>query len=182
MRHPLSLRPLLISGLLTLLSLACASTGTEISDASPVPASQPEPRPADTASGPEHAAVSEGQSDRAMPVVARETTPDRTRRESVPAHVRDVREQMEEAYQAGLEAYQAGRFDEAKEHFDRAVDCVLSSDVDLNQQPAFKKAFDEIVRNIADMDADLYAKDSEPEAQEDRSPLDNLKDISTYLP
>src|SRR5262245_2625613 len=182
MRHPVSLRPLLISGLLALLSLACASTGSEISDASPVPASPPEARPADTSSGPERAAVSEGQDDRAVPVVARETTPDRTRRESVPEHVREVRSQMEEAYQAGLEAYQAGRFDEAKEHFDRAVDLVLSSDIDLDEQPAFKKAFDEIVRNIADMDADLYSKDSEPEAKENRSPLDDLKDISTYLP
>src|SRR5206468_2147415 len=97
MRHPLSIRPLLISGLLTLLSLACASTGTEISDASPAPASQPEPRPADAASGPERPTVSEVQSDRAVPVVARETTPDRTRRESVPAHVKEVRDQMEEA-------------------------------------------------------------------------------------
>ncbi len=95
--------------------------------------------------------------------------------------MRAVREQMEEAYQAGLEAYQAGRFDEAKEHFDRAVDLVLSSDVDLSGQPALKKAFDEMVRNIADMDADLYTRENEPEAQENRSPLDELKDITTYL-
>jgi membrane-bound lytic murein transglycosylase D len=117
-----------------------------------------------------------------LPAVARETTPDRTRRESVPERVRAVREQMDEAYQAGLEAYQAGRFDEAKEHFDRAVDIVLSSDVDLAEQPALRKAFDEMVRNIADLDAELYTREAGAEDAENQSPLDELKDIASYLP
>src|SRR5262245_52108827 len=180
MRHSKRFPFLLAVTPLILLATACATTGGSAPDADPAPAAR-----ADAPSS-EPPAINQAEAaktdDHSAPVMGRETTPDRTRRESVPAHVRELREQMEEAYQSGLEAYQAGRFDEAKEHFDRAVDCVLSSDVDLNQQPAFKKAFDEIVRNIADMDADLYAKDSEPEAQEDRSPLDNLKDISTYLP
>jgi len=169
-------------GPLALLTAACATTGTSAPDASPAAVPQGESRPAAGAATTDPAGAAGEQGDRAVPVVARETTPDRTRRESVPQHVRQVREQMEEAYQAGLEAYQAGRFDEAKEHFDHAVDIVLSSDVDLDEQPAFKKAFDEIVRNIADMDADLYNRDSEPEGQENRSPLDELKDITTYLP
>ncbi len=94
--------------------------------------------------------------------------------------VHELIERMQEAYQAGLEAYQAGRYDEAREHFDRAVDLVISSDVDLDNDPALKKAFDEIVKNIADMDADLYSRDAE--GKEDRSPLDELKDITTHLP
>ncbi len=169
-------------GPLALLTAACATTGTSAPDASPAAVPQDESSPAARSATTDPAGATGEQGDRAVPVVARETTPDRTRRESVPQHVRQVREQMEEAYQAGLEAYQAGRFDEAKEHFDHAVDIVLSSDVDLDEQPAFKKAFDEIVRNIADMDADLYNRDSEPEGQENRSPLDELKDITTYLP
>jgi peptidoglycan lytic transglycosylase D len=175
-------RFLLLLGPLTLLAAACATTGTGTPDTSPAPAPQGESGSAAAAKTTDGTAVADDNADRVVPVVARETTPDRTRRESVPQHVREVRERMEEAYQAGLEAYQAGRFDEAKEHFDHAVDLVLSSDVNLDEQPAFKKAFDEIVRNIADMDADLYNRDSEPEGQENRSPLDDLKDISTYLP
>lgn len=180
---------LLALGPAACLTLACASAGGSVPAttvapaggsprAAEVPAASTAPaRPA--ASG--DATVKAESGGAAVPVVARETTPDRSWRESVPAHVREVREQMEEAYQAGLEAYQAGRFDEAKEHFDRAVDLVLTSDVDLSGQPAFKKAFDEMVRNIADMDADLYTRENEPEAQENRSPLDELKDITTYL-
>ncbi len=187
----LLLRRLLV-GPIACVALACASTGGG------APATSPQPdgaAPAANASGASdqglpaaQRAVSRGSADATggdtgvVPVVARETTPDRTRRESAPAHVREIRDQMEEAYQAGLEAYQAGRFDEAKGHFDRAVDIVLTSDVDLNEQPAFKKAFDEIVRNIADMDADLYSRENEPVEKEDRSPLDDLKDITTYLP
>ena len=177
----MTFRTYLALGLLAFLAVACATTGTGSPDATPAPGSGSEPRAADRPGAAGTAAVADGSGDRAVPVVARETTPDRTRRESVPAHVREVRDQMEEAYQAGLEAYQAGRFDEAKEHFDRAVDLVLSSDVDLSAQPALKKAFDEMVRNIADMDADLYTREGETETPENRSPLDELKDITTYL-
>ena len=169
----LPLRYLMI-GPIACLGLACASTGGG------APATTPQPAAEIPTAAP--ASLSGDQTGTVVPVVARVTTPDRTRRESVPAHVREVRDQMEEAYQAGLEAYQSGRFDEAKGQFDRAVDIVLTSDIDLNEQPAFKKAFDEIVRNIADMDADLYSRENEPVEKEDRSPLDDLKDISSYLP
>jgi membrane-bound lytic murein transglycosylase D len=115
------------------------------------------------------------------PGISRETTPDRTRREDPPGQVVEVREQMEEAYQEGLEDYQSGRFDEAKDHFDQAVETVLGSGIDLSGQPALKKAFDEMVRNIADMDADLYTRESESQGRDNGSPLDELKDITTYL-
>ena len=82
----------------------------------------------------------------AIGYVVRERTPDRTRRDAPPDRVVETREQMEEAYQSGLEAYKAGRFAEAKIHFDRAVDVVLGSGLDLSEQPALRKAFDEIVR------------------------------------
>src|SRR3989454_766159 len=181
MRHNVLARSYRAVGPLTLRAVARAPTAPGAPDTTPAPASQSDPRAVERTAAPEQSAA-DSSGDRVVPVVARETTPDRTRRESVPARVREVREQMEEAYQAGLEAYQAGRFDEAKEHFDRAVDLVLSSDINLEEQPAFKKAFDEIVRNISDMDADLYSRDSEPTGQDERSPLDELKDITTYLP
>src|SRR2546425_9644325 len=181
MRHTVLSRTYLALGPRALLAVACATTGPGAPDTTPAPASQADPRPVERPAAPEQSAAADNSGDRAVPIVARETTPDRTRRESVPAQVREVRDQMEEAYQAGLEAYQSGRFDEAKGQFDRAVDIVLTSDIDLNEQPAFKKAFDEIVRNIADMDADLYSRENEPEEKADRSPLDDLKDISSYL-
>ncbi|MGH9750734.1 MAG: LysM peptidoglycan-binding domain-containing protein, partial [Candidatus Polarisedimenticolia bacterium] len=120
------------------------------------------------------------EADTVLPA-ARETTPERA-----PAYgageAQRVRQQMEEAYEAGLEAFQAGRFDEARDHFDRAVEVVIGSDVNLNEHPGLKKAFDEIVRNIADMEADLFSRESEQETAANQSPLDTLKDITTHLP
>ena len=110
----------------------------------------------------------------------RETTPDRTRREPPPEEVRAVREEMEDAYQNGLEAYRAGRYDEAKEHFDRAVDVVLGSSLELADHPALQKVFDDIVRDIADLDAELYSRQGSG-GDDSRSPLDELKDITTHM-
>src|SRR6267154_1289826 len=180
-RHSRLIQTLLLPTL-SMAALACASAG----QASTAPLSA-DPRPArsevKTGSAPTQQGANAGQTGDAAPAaLTRETTPDRTRREEVPDHVREVRAQMEEAYQTGLDSYRAGRSDEAKEYFDRAVDIVLSSDIDLSEQPTLKKAFDEMVRDIADMDAELYSRESGPEDAENASPLDEIKDITTYLP
>jgi membrane-bound lytic murein transglycosylase D len=90
-----------------------------------------------------------------------------------------VHARMDEAYESGLEAYQAGRFDEAKEHFDTAVDAVLTSGLDLSEEPDLSAAFDEVVRNVADLDADLYTRNVAGRVSD--SPLDALQDITRYL-
>jgi membrane-bound lytic murein transglycosylase D len=165
----------------------CATTGGAPAGLSTMPGD--EPRSASSGEPPAleeprvaTAEMSTAAGATAAPVVAvaRETTPDR-QRDAAPG-IQQVRQQMEEAYQAGLEAYQAGRFEEAREHFDRAVDVVVSSDLDLDEYPALRKTFDEIVRNIADMDADLYSRAAEQESGENESPLDRLRDITTHLP
>ncbi len=90
-----------------------------------------------------------------------------------------VRGRMEEAFQSGLEAYQAGRFDEAKEHFDNAVDAVLTSGIELSDEPALRAAFNEVVRNVGIMDADLYTKEDAGRVSD--APFDALQDITSYL-
>lgn len=115
-----------------------------------------------------------------FPARVKERTPDRTRREAPPDEVIQVRREMGDAYEAGLEAYQAGRFDEAREHFDQAIDVILTSKVELGAHPALRGAFDEIVRNIADLDVDRFSRVTKKD-QKDRSPLDHLKDITTHL-
>jgi membrane-bound lytic murein transglycosylase D len=187
-RDRFNILPLLIVAP-ALLALACASAGGTGPTSAPRPDAGPSeakdsPAPARGAAGkPQRPAVTEGAAaPDAVSVMARETTPDRTRREDDPDGARQVREQMDEAYQSGLEAYQAGRFDEAKEYFDKAVDVVLSSDLDLADHPALKKAFDEMVRDIADMDAETFSREGSPEDKENGSPLDELKDITSYLP
>ena len=135
-----------------------------------------EPAPPDSPELPRHDAPGEN----VPPGGSRETTPDRGR-EGVPEDVQKIKEGMEDAYQVGLEAYQAGRFQEAKEGFDRAVDLVLSSGLDLDQYPGLRAAFDDMVADISDLDADLYRQDAPPDNGENASPLDSLKDITTFL-
>jgi peptidoglycan lytic transglycosylase D len=203
-RDPFSL-PILLALSLPLAAGACATGGSPARVSTPDAAraagadrdslaasgtaEKPAPSPSDAVAAPAAqdrvvlASSRKPSGDDTVPAsLGLETTPDRTRHETVPAAVKQVRAQMDEAYQAGLDAYQAGRFDEAKDYFDRAVDIVLGSDVNLAEQPALKKAFDEMVRNIADMDAELYSKESSAEDKENGSPLDELKDITSYLP
>ena len=135
-----------------------------------------EPAPPDSPELPRHDAPGES----VPPGGSRETTPDRAR-EGLPEDVQRIKEGMDDAYQVGLEAYQAGRFQEAKEGFDRAVDLVLSSGLDLDQYPGLRAAFDDMVADISDLDADLYRQDAPPDNGENASPLDSLKDITTFL-
>jgi membrane-bound lytic murein transglycosylase D len=134
------------------------------------------PAPPDEPALPRH----DSPRETAPPSGTRETTPDRGR-EALPEDVQKVKDGMDEAYQDGLEAYQAGRFQEAKEGFDRAVDIVLSSGLTLDQYPGLRAAFDDMVADISDLDADLYRQDSPPDSGENASPLDSLKDITTFL-
>jgi peptidoglycan lytic transglycosylase D len=173
------LLPLLTLGPLLAASLSCATTGPAVqaADAPSRPgaarggADGPD-SPGDDAQGTAAAG--------AVAASVRETTPDRSRREPVSDRIQGIREQMDESYQTGLDAYRAGRYDEAKEYFDKAVDVVLSSEIDLDTQPALRKSFDEMVKDIADLDAELYARDAST-GDDSGSPLDELKDITTYL-
>jgi membrane-bound lytic murein transglycosylase D len=175
--------------------VACATTGAPAPATQPAPSAPPKvkapssdatshpPAPAPSPSGAAPIEHAGGTQNSARPVpVTREVTPDRTRRGDLPEDVQSVRDQMDEAYQSGLEAYQSGRFSEAKEDFDRAVDVVLSGGINLDDYPSLKAAFDEVVRNIADMDTELYSQEPAAENGGSASPLDSLKDITTYLP
>lgn len=171
--------------LIPALGLACASAGVPTPVVASAPVAKPQAPPKSSPAPSDKAAVTAVDEDSApetaAPATSHEVTPDRTRRENLPDDVVRVREQMDEAYQDGLDAYQAGRFDEAKEHFDRAVDVVLSSGLNVQDYASLKSAFDEMVRNIADLDAELYSQDAAPEGGASASPLDSLKDITSFL-
>jgi peptidoglycan lytic transglycosylase D len=177
--------------------LACATTGTQ----APATDSVPQGRPAPDAGSPPAAApknapkhgtapASPDQAQAAAPDAGTHAdaadaehavAPDRGESDNLPEAAKSIRDQMQDSYDTGLEAWQAGRYDEAKGHFDRAVDVVLSSGLDLSKYPTFKADFDELVRDIADLDADLFSQESGPGPGETGSPLDSLKDITTFL-
>ncbi len=56
--------------------------------------------------------------------------------------------QVEKAYAAGNEDYRKGRLVEAKAEFDRAVDLMLSSGIDIKSDPQLQDEFDHIVDQV----------------------------------
>ena len=91
--------------------------------------------------------------------------------------VRSLVETMQELYGAGLDAHKAGRYDEARDYFDQAVDTALSSGVEIDSEPLLKAAYEEILENIDSLEGDLY-QDGDLGEQPAK---EGLLDITTYL-
>ena len=89
-----------------------------------------------------------------------------------------VIEAMQDLYNSGLEAHKAGRFDEARDYFDQAVETALNGPVEIDSHAALKSAYEELLVNIDGLEGDLY-QDGLPQGEE--PPKDELKDITDYL-
>jgi membrane-bound lytic murein transglycosylase D len=61
---------------------------------------------------------------------------------------------VEQAYQAGVAAYQAGKGDEARKDFDLAVDTLLQSGRDVKNTPVLSSELDRIVDSINTLQVD----------------------------
>jgi membrane-bound lytic murein transglycosylase D len=96
---------------------------------------------------------------------------------AVPAadSVADLIARVEKEYQAGLDAYQAGQTDAAKQHFDNACNALLESKLDIRSDDRLGQEFDRIVTgidklNLGDL-SDSDAQKSEP------APIDETNGI-----
>src|SRR5881296_3317679 len=96
------------------------------------------------------------------------------------AELQKVIDTMEDLYNSGLEAQKAGRYAEARDYFDQAVEAVLSSNVDIDSEPALRKSYEELLANIDALEGDLYQDQGKAEGGEE-SPKEELKDINSYL-
>ncbi len=83
----------------------------------------------------------------------------------------------EQAYAAGLAAYQAGKADEAHTDFDRAVDTLLGSGVDIKSSPALSAELDRVVDSINALQLDALRQGASPSVKED-SPVDVANDVT----
>ena len=63
----------------------------------------------------------------------------------------DLVTKAEVEYQTGLASYHAGKTDEAKQHFDTALDSLLSSNIDIRSDTRLEKEFDRIVAGVNDL-------------------------------
>src|SRR5271170_2709954 len=86
---------------------------------------------------------------------------------------------VEKDYQAGLDAYQAGQTDAAKQDFDKAINALLESNLDIRSDDRLEQEFDRIVEGVNRLDlASLgYASDSDAQKSEP-APIDETNGIT----
>ena len=110
---------------------------------------------------------------------ARKTTNDAETSDAVA----DLIAQVEKEYQAGMDAYQAGQIDAAKQHFDTACNTLLDSKLDIRSDNRLGEEFDRVVTgidklNLGDLE-DSEAQKSEPAPIDETSGITPSPDAKT---
>ncbi len=84
---------------------------------------------------------------------------------------------VEQAYQAGVAAYQAGKGEEARKDFDKAVDTLLQSGRDVKGTPALSTELDRMVDSINTLQVDALRQGT-PLAPKEDTPVDVANDVT----
>ncbi len=85
---------------------------------------------------------------------------------------------VEQAYSAGLTAYQSGKGDEARKQFDHAVDLLLQSGADLKNNTPLAAELDRIVDSINTLQLDALKETAGTPEQKDDAPVDIANDVT----
>jgi membrane-bound lytic murein transglycosylase D len=86
---------------------------------------------------------------------------------------------VEKDYQAGLDAYQAGQTDAAKQDFDNAFNALLESNLDIRSDDRLQKEFDRIVEGVNHLDLGSLGFASDSDAQKSEpAPIDETNDVT----
>jgi membrane-bound lytic murein transglycosylase D len=100
---------------------------------------------------------------------------------SVTAEQRRVKEliqKVEEAYSLGQADYRKGNLPEAKIAFDRAVDLMLSSGIDIHGNPQLQAEFDRIVDGVNALETEALKQGNGFVSQEEPSPSEVASDVT----
>jgi membrane-bound lytic murein transglycosylase D len=77
-----------------------------------------------------------------------------------PEAVEVLLERVEAAFQAGEASYKAGHLEKARREFDRAVDWVLLSGIDLDKHPRLAELFNRVVETVHSYEAAAFREGS----------------------
>ena len=115
--------------------------------------------------------------------LAQASTPQSTRAAGTPVptagNARDALliTSTEQAYAAGIAAYQSGNGDEARKNFDHAVDLLLQSGADIKNSPALSAELDRVVDSINTLQLDALRQGT-PLTPKDDTPVDVANDVT----
>ncbi|MGP8187870.1 MAG: transglycosylase SLT domain-containing protein [Terracidiphilus sp.] len=93
-------------------------------------------------------------------------------------HVRVLIAQVEAAYARGEANYRKGMLAEAKADFDRAVDLMLSSGLDIHATPQLQDEFDKIVDQVNGLEMEALKQGNGFVPQEEISPSEAASDVT----
>ncbi len=100
----------------------------------------------------------------------------------VPDPVADVVDKAEKQYQAGLSDFHDGKRDEAKQNFDKALDALLTSKMDVRSDARLEKEFDRIVEGVNELYPGGTSADAEqaqdPQQKSEPAPIDETNGIN----
>src|SRR5271155_4314342 len=91
--------------------------------------------------------------------------------------VSDLIGRVEKDYQAGLQAYQGGQTEMAKEDFDSAFNALLESNLDIRSDDRLEKEFNRVVDGVNRLDLGDLTADSEGQKSEP-APIDETNGIT----
>lgn len=128
---------------------ACQSAHKPVAQKGPAPPAiqQKQTSVPDTATSPTQAPTESQNKDTTAQLPAAEQ-PAPPPAPPAPDKVGDLVAQAENLYQAGLADYHAGKTDDAKQHFDRALNSLLESSLDVRSDNRLQEEFDRIVQGV----------------------------------
>lgn len=109
------------------------------------------------------------------------TAPAKPKTETKPDPVAELIATVDKEYQVGLDHYNAGDKDAAKEHFDHAFNLLLESSTDVRSDPRFQPEFDKVLNNVNDLElATVQQSDAAPQQQAEPAPIDEANEVTNY--
>ncbi|GAC1433546.1 MAG: lytic transglycosylase domain-containing protein [Terriglobales bacterium] len=91
----------------------------------------------------------------------------------------DLIARVEQEYQAGQENYKAGNLAAANENFDRALDLLTGSSVEIGSDPRLQKEYDHVLEGTNGLDLNLTEKaDNSNEQKPEPAPIDEANGVT----
>jgi membrane-bound lytic murein transglycosylase D len=104
--------------------------------------------------------------------------------ETKPDPVAELIAKVEKEYQAGLDQYNAGQKDAAKQHFDRAFSLLLGSSSNVRSGPQFQDEFDRVQGGVNGLELAALPPQSDSAAEEEQksepAPIDEANEVTNY--
>ncbi|HTS34971.1 MAG TPA: LysM peptidoglycan-binding domain-containing protein [Candidatus Solibacter sp.] len=94
--------------------------------------------------------------------------------------IADLIARVEKEYQSGVENFQAGRSDEARQNFDDALNTLLDSNVDVRSDERLQKEFDRVVEGVNQLypGGPSAEADAQQEQKSEPAPIDETNDLN----